>query len=30
MKETIATAAEVETLIHRLQQGVWQLAALPG
>jgi Methyltransferase domain len=28
MTETIATAAEAETLIHRLQQGVWQLAAL--
>ena len=28
MKETMATAAEVGTLIHRLQQGVWQLAAL--
>jgi hypothetical protein len=28
MTEAIATAAEAETLIHRLQQGVWQLAAL--
>jgi hypothetical protein len=28
MKETMATAAEAGTLIHRLQQGVWQLAAL--
>jgi Methyltransferase domain len=28
MKETIATAAEARTLIHRLQLGVWQLAAL--
>jgi Methyltransferase domain len=28
MKETIATAAEAGTLIHRLQENVWQLAAL--
>jgi SAM-dependent methyltransferase len=28
MKETIATAAEAGTLINRLQEGVWQLAAL--
>ena len=28
MTETMATAAEAGTLIHRLQQGVWQLAAL--
>jgi hypothetical protein len=28
MKETMATAVEAGTLIHSLQQGVWQLAAL--
>jgi hypothetical protein len=28
MKETIATAAEAGTLVRRLQEGVWQLAAL--
>lgn len=28
MTETVATAAEAGTLINRLQQGVWQLAAL--
>lgn len=28
MTETMATAAEAETLVDRLQQGVWELAAL--
>jgi hypothetical protein len=28
MTGLIATAAEAESLIHRLQQGVWQLAAV--
>jgi hypothetical protein len=28
MKETVATAAEAGTLINRLQEGVWELAAL--
>ena len=28
MKETMATAAEAGTLINRLQEGVWELAAL--